>query len=266
MRTTTLSCVLLSGLALNVSIHAQGFEYPTFGSTTGLTLNGNAFTSASEILFGTLPGEVGSVWRTPAQPVAAGFTTTFDFDMVGSGFGGFAFVVQNNAAGASALGANEEGLGYDGLDNLIAVEFDTIANPAVAHDLGLPNPHVAIHRNLPGQPNLSAPIASAGVGILTAVSPRVRIDYVPGTLTVFYGGSVLLSVPLDLGADLSLAAGNAFVGFTGSTSSIAPIAVETRLQSWYFSPLPPPQPSSPFGFMRPDFASPTGLVLNGNVT
>ena len=49
---------------------------------------------------------------------------------------GFAFVVQNSAAGSSAVGYGKEGLGHHGLENTIAVEFDYFRNadePNFAH-------------------------------------------------------------------------------------------------------------------------------------
>lgn len=37
-------------------------------------------------------------------------------------------MIQNSDADSGALGGNGDGLGYDGITNSIAVEFDTFAN------------------------------------------------------------------------------------------------------------------------------------------
>lgn len=42
---------------------------------------------------------------------------------------GFAFVLQRDPNGTAALGAGGRGLGYEGIANSVAVEFDTWFNP-----------------------------------------------------------------------------------------------------------------------------------------
>ena len=42
-----------------------------------------------------------------------------------SGGDGFAFVLHRDAAGAEAVGSDGRGLGYAGIANSLAIEFDT---------------------------------------------------------------------------------------------------------------------------------------------
>jgi len=91
------------------------------------------------------------VWATLRQPVGDGFDTTFQFlltDLAFIGADGFAFVIQNadqspsGSGGPSALGFNAASLGYGGIPNSLAIEFDTWPN----FDLGDPNDnHISIH-------------------------------------------------------------------------------------------------------------------------
>ena len=64
------------------------------------------------------------------------------------GADGFTFVIQNSdsslfgGGGSSALGSTGGGLGYAGIPNSLAVEFDTWFNPV----LGDPNGnHISVH-------------------------------------------------------------------------------------------------------------------------
>jgi len=87
-----------------------------------------------------------TTWFTVPQLVNSGFTTYFRFQIHGglccAPGDGFAFVVQNTSStfppdpsygvgpgvGVKAVGAANGGLGYTGLRNSLAVEFDTAAN------------------------------------------------------------------------------------------------------------------------------------------
>ena len=42
-----------------------------------------------------------------------------------AGGDGFAFVLHRDPSGSAALGTNGRGLGYEGIENSLAVEFDT---------------------------------------------------------------------------------------------------------------------------------------------
>lgn len=61
---------------------------------------------------------------------------------------GFAFVLHHDDATTSAIGDSGRGLGYAGIENSLAVEFDTWYNPDVNHTatgVDLVVDHMAIH-------------------------------------------------------------------------------------------------------------------------
>jgi hypothetical protein len=119
--------VLSAGLAT-----ADTFNYTDFSSATGLTFNGSAAIAGSVLrVVPSVDTQSGTAYRTSAVPFnsATAFSTAFEFNVsndLTSGFGvtdGFTFLLQNDAAGASALGAGGQGLGYVGLSPSVAVVF-----------------------------------------------------------------------------------------------------------------------------------------------
>ena len=210
----------ISIFALSWSImNAQAdFMFSDFSSVTDLTLNGNAAQAGSVLrVVPSLLTQVGSAWFNTKQSVDNGFETEFTFTMTNGGADGMAFVVQNSAAGTSALGTGGGALGYTGIENSLAVELDTFANPELAENVN----HVAVHSN-----GINANDALTAATRLGTVDPSfdlnnasehsARIAYVPGTLEIFLDGNATadLSVSVDLDTLLNLDNGTAFVGFT----------------------------------------------------
>ena len=152
-----LKTVLVSVTALlwmaNASAQQVRF-FPDFSSVANLQMNGNAHQAtynSTHVLrltngFPAIDAtrlENSTAWFTLQQPVNSGFTTYFKFQIHSAGIcctpgDGLAFVVQNAAttdatygatgAGITALGAGSGGLGYAGIRNSLAVEFDTFTN------------------------------------------------------------------------------------------------------------------------------------------
>ena len=143
---TLLLCVA-SGAAQQVRF------FPDFTSVANLQFNGSAHRAtgyqSAKVLrltdgypgFGATHPETASTWfelppsvdvNLGRQPVNKGFTTYFKFQIHIAAIcctpaDGFAFVIQNSST--SALGNGSGGLGYGGIPNSLAVEFDTFANP-----------------------------------------------------------------------------------------------------------------------------------------
>ncbi|MFO1500914.1 MAG: PA14 domain-containing protein [Verrucomicrobiota bacterium] len=144
--------------------------------------------------------------------------------------------VSHTGAGTSVLGGNGGGLGYRGIRNSLAVEFDTWRN----YNLGDPNDnHISVHTTGVG-PNQDG----EGFALGAAASPvdlsdgqvhTGRISYQPGTLRVYVDnlGVPVLAAGADLGAILNLADGRAWVGFTAATFN----AFEDHdILNWSFTP------------------------------
>ncbi len=246
---STLSKALLTvgtGVAISAAIGisaspsiAASFTYNNFGATTGLNLVGSTQQINNSIrLTGTQEWQVGGLWMANQQAIANGFTTTFQFritdprqnlwDVNGeTGGDGFAFVVQNASPTPSSWGGGA--LGYAGIANSLAVEFDTWNNsPDGYYDgsqwIGVADPnsnHVSIHSRGTA-PNSEYEQYSLGsttnIPDLTNGSIYTAlIDYKPGALQVFLNGNSILNTAVDLNSLLSLNNGSAWLGFTGST-------------------------------------------------
>ncbi len=98
-------------------------------STPAWTLGGSATLQGGALrLTDAQPYQAGSAFystRIPAQE----FVADFDFSVGGgTGADGFAFVVHNNEVGPTGLEQFGGGMGYRGLTNSLAVEFDTFRN------------------------------------------------------------------------------------------------------------------------------------------
>lgn len=202
-------------------------------------------------LANNLGDEASSGWYPNELNVAAGFSTTFTFQ-ISPGFNGnrniadgLAFVIQAGN-GTTALGAGGGGIGYDGIPNSIAIEFDTYQNTTNNDPF---NPHIGI------QSNGTAPnSADHGSSADLSGGPIVAIfaDGNPHTAVITYDGSATLNVYLD-GATTPIASAsvnlatllaldgstNAWVGFTGGTGALEEF---TTVLSWTWTPGPPVQP------------------------
>ena len=119
-------------------------NYPDFSSAANLNFNGNASQAGNVLqLTPNSNNQVGSAFFDQAIPLAAdaSFRTAFGFQILGgNGADGFTFTVQNDPAGADAIGALGSALGYEGISNSIAVEFDTYKNSGVEFN----NNHIAV--------------------------------------------------------------------------------------------------------------------------
>jgi len=227
--------VLLAVLALVVSTGAQQIRFENFPNTDNLKLNGAngalphlATWNSLQVLRLTegqssshpVPGGPAvSVWFTIPQPVPQGFTSYFKFVIHNPAIcctpgDGLAFVIQSapntdaslcaSGAQATAIGAGSGGLGYTGIPNSIAIEFDTKqdawdpnTNHVAMQSCGkLPNTpvhepgeyNICGNNNVPNclyQGNISTAIPPLGV----ACNNTGCIDGIPVTVVVEYTGT-----------------------------------------------------------------------------
>jgi hypothetical protein len=205
-----------------------GFSFPDFAAPAGLTLLGDADLTPDHRLRLTPAegGKNGAAWFTAEkQFVGLAFDTTFQFQLTGyenspsGGSDGFVFLLQNTTPTYLAGGGGT--LGYDGLRNSLAVEFDTWQNSEVND----PSPsHISVHTNGTGSNGWSEALSLGSYNTSPTVLDdsavhTARITYTPGTLAVYLDNLTTpkLTVPVDLAEKLGLDAGKAWVGFTAAT-------------------------------------------------
>jgi hypothetical protein len=168
--------------------------------------------------------------------VQNGFETTFTFKIDSldgtAGADGFAFVIQNDSARLNAIGGFGMDLGYGGIKNSLAIEFDMFLNSALGD---LNDNHISVHsRTL--QANTTSEIASLGGQTMVGTSMSsgkhtVKISYIPGTLTIQFNNETVKAVQVDLSTQLMLDQGKAYVGFTAGTGGALQIQ---DILSWSF--------------------------------
>jgi hypothetical protein len=217
------SFALMAAMALLVCSQAQAsLNFADFSDTTGLQLNGDAAQVGSSLrIVPALTSKSGSVFAPSPQDIGI-FSTAFKFkisetggisDGIEAGADGITFTIQNT--GSTVTGGLGGGIGYSGIPQSVAVEFDTYNN---GWDPVSNSNHAGI--------NIGGSVTSE---VTVPVTRRfndgdewyVWIDYDGSILEVRMGDTD--DRPDD--ADLSMAidivslvgASTAYVGFTGGT-------------------------------------------------
>lgn len=228
---------------LSDQTYAQ-FNYTDFSSTEGLKLVVNAAQFNNKLrLTPASTGRRGAAWYRTKQYIQNGFETTFQFQFNGQGgisppgADGIAFVIQ--VVNDSVISASNGGsIGYSGITNSLAIEFDTWPNGEAADPNGN---HISIHTRglLANSPHHSYSLGS------TTVIPNLKNQSIY-TAKIMYTGTQLivylndlnvpvLTVNVNLSTTLALDNGKAWVGFTSATGN----AYENHdLISWSFTPVP----------------------------
>jgi len=215
---------------------------PDFSNTAGLTFVGSATTSGNQLQLTPADySQAGAAYST--SPVTLGanatFSTTFQFQFtspggwVGSPADGITFVL---AASPSGLGTGGGALGYGGVGNSVAIEFDTYDNTPDVNDANSSN-HIAILENGVVGPTSDINLVNAYNVPVCNFNPATP-DTAAGcmsngdiwTATIGYNGSNLnvtvqdgsapaFTVYSGLGIDIASLIGTsaAFVGFTAGT-------------------------------------------------
>src|SRR5262249_23474041 len=137
--------------------------------------------------------------------------------------GGLTFTLQNVAP--TAVGANQDGLGYAGIGNSVAIKFDLFDNEGEgANSTGIfnngRNPTIR-QSGLPSQfPHMSVNLSGTGIDLQSRHPMQVTLTYNGSTLSetildtstgASYTTSYNANIPSIIGSN------TAFVGFTAST-------------------------------------------------
>jgi len=219
------------------------FNYPDFSSPEGLNIVGNAFQVDSILrLTAALRSQRAAIYYLTKQNVEAGFQTTFQFQFTGQGgisppgADGIAFVIQNvnNSIIGSSNGGN---LGYSGITNSIAIEFDTWPNGEFSDPNGN---HISIQtRGLlanSSHHNYSLGSTTTIPNLKNGNIYIAKITYNNNQLKVFLDSlnNPVLTVNVNLATTLQLDNSKAYVGFTSATGN----AYQNHdLISWSFETL-----------------------------
>ncbi len=222
-----LPCLLLLG---SFSSFATVIQYDDFSDTTGLTLNGDTQVVNNNLqLTNNVTWQSGSVFTTNAISLVndSSFATSFSFKIFDNSFGGdsdglgadgLAFVIQTQNANVGGSGG---GLGYQSINNSVAVEFDTFDNGSWDNNNGN-HVGIGINGNVNTSNNVNEPfrfnegdvwnvlITFDGISKLFDVSWSMETDSSKG-------GSIsqILDVASILGST------DAYLGFTSGTGLYA---------------------------------------------
>ncbi|HSU54732.1 MAG TPA: L-type lectin-domain containing protein, partial [Candidatus Dormibacteraeota bacterium] len=225
-----------------------------------------------------------SAWYGNPQVVTNGFSTTFAFQLGSTSTfnaDGFAFVIQNSAAGPLALGPPGCGIGFggsticpsgNGIPNSVAIEFNTFNNGAgidpSADDVTIQNCGTGQnrvdaagslgHNDLTGKINLTdgavhvatvtyKAVSNCGAGATQTCS---TLDVVLDGTDLFPGG-----VHFDM-STIGLTGSTALVGFTAATGGGND---DQDIVRWTFNPAG----QSDTGNITPGQTTPTAFPFNG---
>ena len=128
----------------------SGFNFADFSSTSGLSIVGTASATVDGRLRLTpaAAAQEGGAWYTAEKQFAGlAFESSFQFQFSENfgppgGSSGFVFIIQNTAP--TYLAGSGGGLGYNGLKNSLAVEFD-ISQENTLGDAS--QSHISVHTN-----------------------------------------------------------------------------------------------------------------------
>ena len=194
-------------------------DYDDFSSISGLALNGDARQTDNTLELTNSSSQTGSAFFTESVSLAdeASFESSFAFQILGGSGGadGLAFVIQNDAAGATAIGSGGSDIGYGGISNSIAIEFDTFK----WRPFELNNNHVAVNA---GSFSNELAVADAGFDLNDGSQYYAWVDFDGSTNTLSVHASSTNAKPasalLQTTVDLESTVGSqAFFGFTSGT-------------------------------------------------
>jgi hypothetical protein len=208
-----------------------------FGSTAGLTLNGNATTAGSSLeLTSGAAEQTSSVFYNTLTNIQA-FTTDFTFQLTSAQADGFTFTIQN--AGATAIGGTGGGLGYGpdpnggggtGISKSVAVKFDIYNNSGEGTD----STGLFLNGATPTVPAVD--MTSSGVVLTSGDTMDAHITYDGTNLVLTLTDTVTNKVFTDTFAvniPSTVGGNTAYIGFTGASGGETAIQ---KILTWTFTP------------------------------
>jgi LysM repeat protein len=205
-----------------ISYSSDGFTANSLSLNNGPTVTGGILQLTDG---GT--AEMRSAWSTTKVPVS-GFTTDFTFQMLKAVADGMTFTIQNDPKGMWALGNGGSGLGYQGIQNSVALKFD------IYNDAGEGTDSIGVYTDGAAPTMPATDLSSSGVTLLSGDLMHAHLVYSGTTLTVTLtdtktGASVTNQFTVNIP---SIVGGNtAYVGFTGSTGAFTAVQ---QITSWTY--------------------------------
>ncbi len=243
-------------------------DFDDFTNSSQLTFNGNATqTDGALNVTSAAKKQQGSIFYD--QPLAidtdTSFETQFQFQLAGDSEGadGFTFMLQNDPQGLASLGDTGGGLGYRGITQSLAIEFDTFKN---AGDID--NNHLALVRDGNVNSAITSAAASFDLNSGSTLNAWVNYDGATDLLEVFLAETTVKpeTAALSENIDLTAVVGEqAYLGFSAGTGGRTN---QHKINSWEFSAQSsnPKMISPESSIVLDDFADTEELTLNGNAT
>jgi calcineurin-like phosphoesterase family protein/Big-like domain-containing protein/purple acid phosphatase-like protein/lectin family protein/Calx-beta domain-containing protein len=241
------------------------FSLGQFNSTSNLLLHGAAAVQAGHLDLGaTREFRAAGAWYQQRGFLEAGFSTAFAFQIPTGTREGFAFVMQNNVV--PLLGVGGRGIGYEGIANSVAIEFDARRD---SDHLDLTAGHISVHTrgiyaNVASQTASLASTAAAVPELLDGNMHIATLHYRPGRLQVFIDATNAprLELRCDLAKLINLDLGQAWIGFTADGA-----LTNAQILNWSFVPAQGPALglSSPANNGAFAFGAPIPLATTGAV-
>ena len=261
------SVILFATVAAVLSVPGTGFaDISGFGNGTGYTLtgytqdaNGNITdNNAPTISSGTLTlttagaGEARAAFFNTPQSIS-NFTVGFTFQTAPTSFAplgpsdGFAFVLQNDSRGTSAIGGGGAGLGYGLMNNNQPPSGSpvlTAITPSAAAEFFLRNGNGAVNAETGGIIDPNSGITTGSVSLVSGDPIAVVLSYNGTTLreilTDTNNPSDIYTASYTVGLVGALGGNTAYIGFTGGTGG--GYSTQTISNFTYSGTVPEPAP------------------------
>lgn len=237
-----MKALILAALSTGLAA-AASFTYNDFSNVSGLTLNGDAAQAGNVLrVVHALDSLAGTAFQTSTVSLdtETAFSTMFQFNIStdpNDPTDGFSFILQNDAAGAGALGGQGQGAGYTGLNPSVAILFRGRGPAFIGAVLNGIDP-------LPGEPPNATDFAENAFYNQDEFA-WINYDPISHILDVYLNttstqpGTPTMSTTVDLAG--TIGGPGMFVGFGAGTGAAFG---DNDILSWNFSTTEVPEPAS----------------------